>query len=134
MNLMGLTEESMKSVVSGFLIGEASDTFFVYKNKPLQEILSILCLQYDSPWTRSSYLQSLNSFSRKNNESLQQAIQRLQTLIFAMEKDAEQGVESKVKEDLLIRSKIKSMSQPIWHKVKKQEQKELQLGEIFTTK
>ena len=65
---------------------------------------------------------------------MQQAIQRLQTLIFAMEKDAEKGVESKVKEDFLIRSKIKSMCQPIWHKVKKQEQKELQAGETFTTK
>ena len=111
-----LSEETAKDCFATKLNDEPADIFELYSDKPLVEIIDHMVKQFDSPPNRSSYLQEIKNFTRKENESITQAMTRLKSLLQGAEQFKNIMEESSNEQIILRQNLEKTVNSKTWEK------------------
>ena len=110
------------------------DYFELFSSNNLngREIAIKLSQMYDTKSNKATYLSQYNSFTRSSTETVENAIERLKTILAGIEQHKRPG-ERKQDPEIYLRHHIKKMvTQKVWDQIEKEEAESLRDGRPMT--
>ena len=119
---LNLSETAAKNCILSRLEGEPAEVFEIWRMKPLVTIIRHLVNQFDQIPTRSFFIKEIDTFARREGETLRQCMSRLKTLLQGAEQ-YKNPEDEPLQDHIILKNSLKnSVDRTVWRKAKKAEE------------
>ena len=126
-----LSEEGFKQVLGCKLFGDAAEYFNLYKEKPLDQLITILTNRFGSHKPTELYLQEIEDFKRTTGQSLTQTLEHLKFLVIKAYQNKSYEEQASMMNSIIRRTMPRLVSREVLKKIYEEEKRHDNTGIFF---
>ena len=126
-----LSQDGYKQILGCKLYGDSALYFNLYKDRPLDQLVTILANRFCSDKSSEQYLQEIENYKRPKCQSLNQTIEELKFLILGAYKNKPREEQSAIMESTVRRAMPRLVSKDVLRNIYQEEKKHDNTGIPF---
>ena len=126
-----LSQEGYKQILGCKLFGDSASYFNLYKDRPLEQLVTILANRFCSDKSTDQYLQEIEDFQRPTGQSLTKTLECLKFLILSAYQNKPREEQATIMNSTIRRAMPRLVSRDILKKIYEEEKKHDNTGIPF---